>query len=786
MFSFIGRGKNRRYRIKGFYFEGVEPRVLLSAVPRYDHVVVVMEENHSYGEVIGNSAAPYINSLARQGASFTNSHGAAHPSQPNYLALFSGSTQGVTDDNTPYTFSAENLASELAAAGLSFGGYSQSMPSVGYTGSQSGNYVRKHNPWVDFTNVPSSVNAPFTSFPSSNFSSLPKVSIVVPDLQNDMHDGTIQQGDQWLQNNLGAYATWAKANNSLLVVTWDEDDFTNSNQIPTIMYGANVQSGNYSENINHYNVLRTVEDMFGLTHAANAASATPITDIFTTSTPVLPPSPPPPPPPPPPVQPPPVQPPVVTGSLPSGWSSQDVGSPQVAGTSAFANGTYSITGAGSDIWNTSDQFQFASEKISGDETVIAHVDGLTNSDPWAKGGVMIRDSSAANSAFVDLMATPGNGVAFQWRSATGAITNSISNASYTAPRWIKLVRSGASFAGYVSSDGSNWSLLATANASLGTTEMVGLAVTSHNPSTPSTATFDNVTISGAQVAPTGPSRLTGTPIGTSGSWLNLGNTMTMAMDGNPATFFDAPTGDGDWVGLDLGAAKVISSIRFMPRSGFASRMIGGRFQGSNDGVNYTDLDTIHSAPPDGAYSNVTLFDPTAYRYVRYLSPAAGYGNIAEMEFYGSTPGSTAATMPTYLSDQAPLSSANGWGPIERDTSNGEQAAGDGHTITIDGVGFAKGLGVHAASDVRYALSGNYSTFNADVGVDDEVNGNGSVTFEVWADGVKLYDSGLVTGGTAAKSIAVNVAGKQTLELVVTDGGNGNNYDHADWAGARLT
>src|SRR5436853_7889819 len=93
-----------------------------SSVPRPDHIVIVMEENHSYSEIIGSSAAPYINSLAQQGASFTNSHAVTHPSEPNYLAFFSGSAQGVTDDNCGYSFGGPDLGSELIAAGLAFGG----------------------------------------------------------------------------------------------------------------------------------------------------------------------------------------------------------------------------------------------------------------------------------------------------------------------------------------------------------------------------------------------------------------------------------------------------------------------------------------------------------------------------------------------------------------------------------------------------------------------------------------------------------------------------------------
>lgn len=245
--------------------------------PRYDHIVVVIMENHGLTQIVGDSSAPYITSLSTQGANFTNSHGVSHPSEPNYLAFFSGSTQGVTDDSCPHTYSGNNLGAQLAAAGLSFTGYSEDLPSVGYTGCGSNNYARKHNPWVNFSNVPSSANQPYTSFPS-DFTRLPTVSVVVPNLIDDMHDGTVSDGDTWLQNNIDAYAQWAKSHNSLLILTFDEDDSsTSSNLIPTIFVGAGITSGNYSEQINHYNVLRTIQSVYGLS-SLNSASA--ITDVF--------------------------------------------------------------------------------------------------------------------------------------------------------------------------------------------------------------------------------------------------------------------------------------------------------------------------------------------------------------------------------------------------------------------------------------------------------------------------------------------------------------------------
>jgi len=139
----------------------------------------------------------------------------------------------------------------------------------------------------------------------------------------------------------------------------------------------------------------------------------------------------------------------------------------------------------------------------------------------------------------------------------------------------------------------------------------------------------------------------------------------------------------------------------------------------------------------------------------------------------------------FLSDWAWVSAANGYGPVERDRSNGGLAAGDGGSIRLNGVVAAKGLGVHATSTVVYGLGGGVASFLADVGVDDECESDGSVVFQVFVDGVKRFDSGTMTGAGATKPVAVNVAGAKQLVLKVTDGGNGNACDHADWANARL-
>lgn len=250
------------------------------AVPEFDHIVVVMFENKADAQITASSA-PYFKSLAAQGANFTQAYGITHPSQPNYLALFSGSTQGVTGDSCPLTFSGGNLGAQLIAAGYTFKGYSESMPSNGYTGCSSGTYRRKHNSWVDFSTVPAASNLTFASFPAAgNYASLPTVSFVTPNMCNDMHDCSVGAGDTWLKANLDAYAQWAKTHNSLLIVNFDEDNSLALNHIYTAFVGAHVVPGSYAEKTTHYTVLRTIEAAYGLAALGGAATVAPITDVW--------------------------------------------------------------------------------------------------------------------------------------------------------------------------------------------------------------------------------------------------------------------------------------------------------------------------------------------------------------------------------------------------------------------------------------------------------------------------------------------------------------------------
>jgi hypothetical protein len=247
---------------------------------RFDHIVVVVLENKASAQIDGSSAAPYLNSLMANSAVFTQSRAVAHPSEPNYLALFSGSTHNVTDDRCPLALGDQpNLGRQLIDAGLSFTGYSEGLPSVGFTGCSSGRYAAKHNPWLAFSNLPAAVNQPASAFPA-DFTKLPTVAFLVPDLCNDMHDCSVGIGDSWMRSHLDGYAHWARENNSLLFVTFDEDDNASDNRILTFVSGAAVRPGRYGQPINHYGVLATIEDLHGLNRLASAATATPITEIW--------------------------------------------------------------------------------------------------------------------------------------------------------------------------------------------------------------------------------------------------------------------------------------------------------------------------------------------------------------------------------------------------------------------------------------------------------------------------------------------------------------------------
>jgi acid phosphatase len=265
-------------------------------VPAFSHVVIVTMENHGFGQIIGASTgAPFINNtLVPGGALFTGYHAPGHPSFPNYFVLVSGSTWGsaqfqVGGDKCPPTgfpFAGANIASLLLAKGLTFRNYVENLP-TNHQAADNAPYYGHHNPIPFFSNVPANLTVDFTTFPTTDpgYAALPTVSFIVPNGNNDMHDGTVTQGDTWLNTHFSGYAAWAKLNNSLLIVWWDED-YGAADNPPEIFYGANIVPGRYAETpLSHVNFLRTLCVMYGLTPPGGAATATPVTDIWTTTGP---------------------------------------------------------------------------------------------------------------------------------------------------------------------------------------------------------------------------------------------------------------------------------------------------------------------------------------------------------------------------------------------------------------------------------------------------------------------------------------------------------------------
>jgi fibronectin type 3 domain-containing protein len=191
--------------------------------------------------------------------------------------------------------------------------------------------------------------------------------------------------------------------------------------------------------------------------------------------------------------------PVVSGTtlmpLSASWLDGDIGNPAPAGSTTFSNGTFTVTAGGSDIWNTSDAFHYVYQPLTGDGTIVAHVASLQNTDPWAKAGVMIRESLDPSSAHASMFVTPGNGAAFQGRLATGDDSTTTPGPSIQAPYWVELVRTNNAFTGLVSADGAHFTPVGTYVVPMAANVFIGLALTSHNNGVLNTSTFDNVAVS---------------------------------------------------------------------------------------------------------------------------------------------------------------------------------------------------------------------------------------------------------------------------------------------------
>ena len=254
-------------------------------VPKLDHVAIILMENKSYDEA---RTPTYTASLIAGGTSFARSYAVAHPSQPNYLALWSGSTMGVASDQCPAPgspFTSENLGHACEAAGLTWAAYAEDLPAPGSGICKSGLYVRKHAPWANWSNLDHAYERPFTDLDSAIAkNSLPNLIFIVPNQWNDTHDpGTNPAlGDRWLAAHVPALLR-AVGPRGLVILTWDETDISPTNQILTVFAGTPVKRGFVSSRyVTHYSVLRTITAALGLPAFGAAAVDSAITDAWAT------------------------------------------------------------------------------------------------------------------------------------------------------------------------------------------------------------------------------------------------------------------------------------------------------------------------------------------------------------------------------------------------------------------------------------------------------------------------------------------------------------------------
>ena len=259
-------------------------------VPRLGRVVVIVFENKGRDRVLGNADAPTFAKLARRGATLTNYRAVSHPSLPNYLALVSGSTQGITDDCTSCVVTARSLADTLTAAGRTWKTYAEGLPQAGFTGAFAGRYAKKHDPLVYFRDVAAAPKRLRRVVPLPMFrkdlagGTLPDYSLVVPDLCNDMHDCPVATGDRWLARFLAPLLDSPQLRGGAVFVVFDESDDSNvggGGIVAAIVAGPLVRPGVSSAAVfDHYSLLRTIEDGFGLPLLGQSARATPITGIW--------------------------------------------------------------------------------------------------------------------------------------------------------------------------------------------------------------------------------------------------------------------------------------------------------------------------------------------------------------------------------------------------------------------------------------------------------------------------------------------------------------------------
>jgi phosphatidylinositol-3-phosphatase len=275
----------------GSSVEAIIPRLAPPAVqvPDFTHVVVVVFENHEASSIAGNPDAPTFNALARRYAALTRYDAVAHPSLPNYLALVSGSTHGISSDCTDCVVRARSLADTIEAAGKTWKTYAEDLPYRGFTGGSSRRYAKKHDPFLYFRDIAASRARRRRVVPFPRFGRdlarhrLPDFSLVVPNLCNDMHDCSVATGDAWLKAHIVPLLRSPAVRGGVVFVVFDEgtSDSGGGGSIEALALGPTVRRGSrFARSTNHYGLLRTIEDTWRLPRLGFSRKGTPIGGIW--------------------------------------------------------------------------------------------------------------------------------------------------------------------------------------------------------------------------------------------------------------------------------------------------------------------------------------------------------------------------------------------------------------------------------------------------------------------------------------------------------------------------
>ena len=241
-------------------------------------MLLIVFENHAFGQIIGSGDAPYFNKLADRYGLATAYQAITHPSVPNYLALTGGSTFGITSDCTDCPVNSANLADQVEGAGLTWKAYLEGLPRACYGGATSGNYVKKHNPFIYYDDIGQNRARcdrsilPFQSFTEDLAGgTLPNFSYLAPDVCHDMHDCSVSDGDKWLSGFFPDVLSSRAFREGLTVLITFDEGTEKTNHVPTFVIGQNVTAGSRFEDLSsHYSLLRTIEDIFGLSHLGYA------------------------------------------------------------------------------------------------------------------------------------------------------------------------------------------------------------------------------------------------------------------------------------------------------------------------------------------------------------------------------------------------------------------------------------------------------------------------------------------------------------------------------------